>query len=377
MREWRTNRNFLIAGILVLFSVGTTLLYCLRPDKSRYDIMPIENIGIRWSHATAINERGWVAGTFAAKGTPRTPFFWTPDLGMKSLGTHQGGSGWIRDMNDQGHVVGHFSFQQGKEPTEYHGFLWTEEGNLTHLTPSTSTESNVAGIKNDGSIAGLIFHGTRSQFAEWDLDGSCYPLEEEIHSASEFFIHAINELGYGVGNYERGNQQVAVLWEVGGVVQDIGTLDGDYSHALDLNDEMQVVGFGESASHTQIAFLWEDDRMVALETPANGSSSRAHSINNKGQVVGCVYHPTDTVWGVLEMAYRKARNKEHTLYNDNEHAVLWEEGKLHYLNDLIPRDSGWELLSAEDINDSGQIVGGGLIHGVERGFLMTPLDGAN
>ncbi len=43
------------------------------------------------------------------------------------------------------------------------------------------------------------------------------------------------------------------------------------------------------------------------------------------------------------------------------------------LNTLIPRDSGWVLLSANDINNRGQIVGYGRRNGQKRAFLLTPL----
>jgi hypothetical protein len=50
------------------------------------------------------------------------------------------------------------------------------------------------------------------------------------------------------------------------------------------------------------------------------------------------------------------------------------------LNDLIPADSGWELRTAQDINDVGQIVGYGVIdingdgiYSERRAFLLTPI----
>jgi hypothetical protein len=46
---------------------------------------------------------------------------------------------------------------------------------------------------------------------------------------------------------------------------------------------------------------------------------------------------------------------------------------MHNLNDLIPDNSGLELLSALDINDAGQIVGFGVTPGGHlRGFLLQP-----
>ncbi|MCA9426234.1 MAG: hypothetical protein KC994_14230, partial [Candidatus Omnitrophica bacterium] len=84
--------------------------------------------------------------------------------------------------------------------------------------------------------------------------------------------------------------------------------------------------------------------------------------------------PIDSVFGIAQVAYRKILSKDHKTYHNNEYAVLWEDGKLHYLNDLIPRDSSWDLICAEDINDAGQIVGWGLFRGEERGFVMTPME---
>ena len=42
------------------------------------------------------------------------------------------------------------------------------------------------------------------------------------------------------------------------------------------------------------------------------------------------------------------------------------------LNTLLPADSGWVLLSANAINDAGQIVGEGTLDGEPRAFLLTP-----
>jgi probable HAF family extracellular repeat protein len=45
------------------------------------------------------------------------------------------------------------------------------------------------------------------------------------------------------------------------------------------------------------------------------------------------------------------------------HAFLYCEGTLLDLNDLIPADSEWELVSADAINDVGQILGVGVKEG--------------
>lgn len=61
---------------------------------------------------------------------------------------------------------------------------------------------------------------------------------------------------------------------------------------------------------------------------------------------------------------------------DAERAVLWDEtGARHNLSALIASGpSGWTLLSANAINERGQIVGIGRDpSGIERGFVLTPI----
>jgi probable HAF family extracellular repeat protein len=42
------------------------------------------------------------------------------------------------------------------------------------------------------------------------------------------------------------------------------------------------------------------------------------------------------------------------------------------LNTLLPLNSGWVLMEANDINDNGQITGYGLHNGVGRAFRLSP-----
>jgi T5SS/PEP-CTERM-associated repeat protein/probable HAF family extracellular repeat protein len=89
-------------------------------------------------------------------------------------------------------------------------------------------------------------------------------------------------------------------------MQDLGSLGGDWSRALDINDGEQVVGNARNAASQNRAFLWEN-------------------------------------------------------------------GQMKDLNNFVPADSGWALVSAEAINQRGQIVGFGVINGQTHAFLLTPL----
>jgi probable HAF family extracellular repeat protein len=56
-----------------------------------------------------------------------------------------------------------------------------------------------------------------------------------------------------------------------------------------------------------------------------------------------------------------------------QHAFIYTGGTMIDLNTLIPGSSGWELVSARGINDSGEIVGWGYDNGNERAFLLIPV----
>jgi len=87
-----------------------------------------------------------------------------------------------------------------------------------------------------------------------------------------------------------------------------------------------------------------------------GSGSLAIAVNGHGQVVGSSLNSTG-----------------------ESRAVIWENGKITDLNDLVPRTAGLVFTRASAINDRGQIVveQQTTADGPTSSFLLTPrtLDG--
>jgi probable HAF family extracellular repeat protein len=160
----------------------------------------------------------------------------------------------------------------------------------------------------------------------------------------------INDSGQVVG---KGNYH-AFLYS-SGTITDLGTLGGSSSTGLAINASGQVVGVADTTDDTSHshAFLYSNGTMTDLGT-LGGDGSIARDINASGQIVGAspiTSSPAATC-----------------------HAFIYNSGMITDLNDLIDPASGWRLISAEAINDSGQIVGYGYNSalGQQHAFLLTP-----
>jgi probable HAF family extracellular repeat protein len=92
--------------------------------------------------------------------------------------------------------------------------------------------------------------------------------------------------------------------------------------------------------------------MTDLGSISGFTHSSAADINNAGQIVGEVFSGGGS----------------------RPHAFVYTDGSMLDLNTLIDPTSGWLLLGAMSINDSGQIASHGLgPTGTGRAFLLTPI----
>ena len=101
---------------------------------------------------------------------------------------------------------------------------------------------------------------------------------------------------------------------------------------------------------TRDAFLWTEGIGMRDLGHLGGGTSRATAINNNGLAVG-----------------------SSTLSNGAVHAFSWTHTNgMIDLNNLLPLFSGWILVEANSVNDSGQITGLGLHNGAQRAFRLDP-----
>lgn len=168
----------------------------------------------------------------------------------------------------------------------------------------------------------------------------------------------------------------------GGQLQDLGTLGGELSETLAINDAGQVVGDATTTSDplSYHAFLWDNGTMKDLGLLPGGNASQAWGVNIHSEVVGQAItqvgaafvfhafhwannHMTDISPGELTNHLAEGINAGGLIVGTRDpgastaKALLWNNGQMIDLNTLVNPPVGATLQSARAINDTGQIAG--------------------
>ena len=250
---------------------------------------------------------------------------------IKALPLLGGNNSWGVGANSKGKKVG-ISETDTVDPTcaapqvlDYAAVVWDEDGDsVLKLEPLAGDKVGGAAEINDrGQIVGAT--------------GACGPV------GAAAFGHAI-------------------LWDAEDDYKprDLGNFGGAFNNvAVAINNSTQIVGWSDLPADAVFhAFLWQKGRLNDLGTLPGDIYSFGNSINEAGTIVG---QSCDA--------------------NFNCRATLWHHGVIADLNTLVPAGSP-SLVSANDINNQGQIVGSAIdpATGNTVGFLASPDDsdtGAN
>jgi probable HAF family extracellular repeat protein len=303
------------------------------------EIIDLGTLGGNESFASAINDRGQVAGTAqnairdpfsffyllfrgSSNGTQTRAFLWDKDRGMQDLGTLGGPDATPSPVNQRGQVAGFYYTNSIPNHTTggptFHPFLWDEGKGMQDLGSLGGTAlGSVNGINERGQVVGGTTTAGDVYVNPFLWDG-----KKLINLASPPFLGNAN----GEANW---------INEAGEVVDGAG-----------ISGPCQ----GGIAAH---AFLWRNGAIRDLGTLAGTPISSAAFINSKAQIVG-VSWPCDF---------------------SSSTAFLWEKGSMVDLNTLLPPSSGFYLYSASFIDDRG-VIGtfGALTNGDTHALLLIPCD---
>jgi|SRR5215469_2554059 len=269
----------------------------------------------------------------------------------------------------------------GIVPFIFHAFEW-EKGQRTDLgalgvSPSLECSEAVSINAND-EIAGSSGNGVIDPIA---LQNGI-PIEEiraviwkngEIKDlgtlgGNHSLAVAINERGQVVGSAQNaiedpfsllyspagitnGTQSRAFLWHKGHM-QDLGTLGGPDAQAFALNESGQAAGISYINSTpdpvtgvpTADPFLWTEGQGMIDLGSLGGVFGTAGLVNNRGQVVGVSSIAADPGACVSTGGSGTATC----------HPFIWEGGKI---TDLNTETTGGNLVTANALSDSGEIIG--------------------
>jgi len=280
--------------------------------------------------ATALNRFGIAAGTRSVAVRDGAPFsrafiFTNAIHEFGPAGTPTFGS----DLNDFGDTVGWSGPPQPGGRQVERAMLW-QGGNPIELGTFGGANSRAFGINERAEITGAAQTTNGAFHAFLWRQGKLHDLG--TLGGRNSYGHAVNSASDVVGVAETAQQIRRAFLHTGGKMRDLGTLGGSLSQANGLNEAGDVVGFAQNAAGQSRAFLHTGGKMRDLGS-LGGLAAFANAVNNRQQVVG-----------TAQLAGGEPR------------AFLWREGKMWDLNGLLAPNSGWFLLEANDINESGQIL---------------------
>lgn len=340
--------------------------------QPRYTLAEIPTHGGYYSVATAINPSGQVAGYANESYYPPSgsqvmhALRWTSSGGITDLldpwGSYYYGYphktlGW--GINESGIVVG--------EAVHYTtnlqvAFKWN--GSYTLLNPLSGGTAVASAINSNSVIVGTSTALVSGQYipraTRWASNSvtafNLGSLEGSLSAHS--FAYGINSAGRVVGKSHSSdgpfrayltsaNASISPLNELG----TISLLTNHISEAWDVNNSNEVVG-GSQVSNGDFHAFYRDSNGTMLDLGTfGGTFSLAYAINTSGYVVG------------------EARNAQGST---RAFVYLKNSGSIQDLTALVPNTS-WTLVSAQDINDDGKIVGWGYNqYGSAKGFVLTP-----
>jgi probable HAF family extracellular repeat protein len=336
---------------LPLISFGQSRTSAL--PAAGYTITDLGTLGGTTSMANAINNSGQIAGTSTTAGDVASHAFRYSGGSLQDLGTLGGSNSYGNAINNEGVVAG--GAYTTSDPVGLDPCYWSPSSGIHDLGPYSYVPNGQAFAINDhGHLVGTAVNDSGVGFDAFGWTSTKLYVDLGYLGGRVSEAHGIDSSGQVVGWSNVGGDYnvLPFIWTSAIGIRPLAVFAGGYNgNALAINNATHVVGWGLKSGQIHAA-LWikGQPRPQDLGT-LGGTTSEANAINNSDVVVGYSLPATGAT----------------------THAFIWTsaEGMLD-LNTLIEPGSSWELVVANGVNDSGQIVGNGTINGYTHGFLLTP-----
>lgn len=300
-----------------------------------------------------MNNSGQVVGSVYYKGHSRAFLY---DRGaIIILPALRGVDSDANAISGAGVIAGTARTRCGADPL-YKAVVWINR-RIRPLPMPTWEYLEVRGVNNKGDIVGMYSR----RLEQWGFIAANGRIRTRVRLAKGLYLreaYAITNRGAVCGRCASGGKLPALKRSLHVCIWDRIRLSvyGDPGEFLTgpipvaMNDSNMIVGNIKGLEDVAV-FTIKNGKYEDLE---RDYFHWVTGLNNHGTYVGA--HCTGNL--IQEGPFR---------------ATLWENGLKYDLNDLIPRDSGWELGDAFAINDNGVIVGIGKRWGHKRTFLFIPL----
>ncbi len=367
------------------------------PAKTRYELTDLgfNNSKDNFSMAMGLNQYGWAENMDGTVAPPENSTSTTVSRGRAVLSIYgfnidlgtlgkPGANSWINwgGINDLGEAVG-MSETADLDPNgeDLCGFgthltcvpfLW-RAGHMSALPTAGGNNGQASAINNRGDVVG---------YAETpNADPTCPPTPIDVP--------VLWKTGIG------GHDQADVLSLVGSDVDGV---------AFGINQNGEAVGYSGTCTAATHAVTWKHNAVSILDDLGIASSNVAYVVNNRGQAAGQVRRADNTTYeaalwqadgtvtelGILPgdfAAFATGINEQGQVVGNNfdsdfdwSHGFIWQDGVMTDINALIPADTNLFVISASNINDSGQISGMATVRsgphaGEIHAFVATPVAG--
>lgn len=318
----------------------------LRIAPPIYTVTNLGNLGDTYS--LSLNDNGDMAGVWVTKGKTyatadgsrawpalsQRPFVWSSG----SVRFIPGQDGSARIINNRGQVAGiTLAADYALSPeTKERAFFWSN-GKRQNLVTVKSAWSFVTDLNNKGDVVGYTDGSTQGfLWRRGQMEAT------KTTSGVAVVPNSINDQG-DIAGTESGPARQAVILRASGKVQ-------HFAPNTEVVSKINNVG-AIVLKHDKVSILWRQDEKNVLFTDNDNQFLRSAILNDKNCVVGNI--------GNFDGA--------------SDALCLFLAGRRYDLNTLIPKNSGWELSDVYDLNNSGQIVGQGMLNGKQHFFLLTPL----
>ncbi|MFI5381710.1 MAG: PEP-CTERM sorting domain-containing protein [Tepidisphaerales bacterium] len=270
----------------------------------------------------SINNNGQVCGTRYLPGTIPQAFLLTGSTLVDLTPPGISGSPWAYGLTSTGQVL----VSAAGQVSVYDNGQFTSKGDWG--TPY----SGGFAISDNGWIVGAKHSGATGRVPAAFLNGVVTPL-----SSTQGLFNAVNSSGQMAGFNESGLGEAWVR-DAGGIFHMLGTMDADYSQALDINESGDVVFIARYATSQQNprSFIYHlsDGTTTAISNSITGRYFQAGAINAAGVIVGDLYD------------------------GNNQHVGigLYADGVLNDITRQLDPAGTMAYYDAADINDRGEIL---------------------